>query len=59
MPMSGDYIRTGGAFGRDLGLSLLATSKIGTLRDPRDQGSDEGLVSSLRALLWCFRRAIV
>ena len=30
---------------------LLATSKSGTLWDPRDQALDGGLVSSLRALL--------
>ena len=32
-------------------LDLLATSKSGTHWEPRDQGLDGGLVSSLRALL--------
>ena len=32
-------------------LRLLATSKSGTHWEPRDQGLDGGLVSSLRALL--------
>ena len=36
---------------RHLHLVLLATSKSGTLWDPRDQALDGGLVSSLRALL--------
>ena len=42
--------RAGGSAGRP-GHSLLATSKSGTLWDPRDQALDGGLVSSLRALL--------
>ena len=39
--------------------AVLATSKNGTLLDPRDKGSDGGLVSFLRALLCSFRRSIV
>ena len=34
-----------------LNISVLATSKSGTHWEPRDQGLDGGLVSSLRALL--------
>ena len=33
------------------GIKLLATSKSGTHWEPRDQGLDGGLMSSLRALL--------
>ena len=42
--------RRNGAFPR-WARSLLATSKSGTHWEPRDQGLDGGLVSSLRALL--------
>ena len=39
--------------------SLLATGKSGTVGNPRDQGWDWGLVSSLRALLCCLLRSMV
>ena len=38
---------------------MLATSKIETLRDPRDQGLDGVIFSSLRVLLCYLRRSIV
>ena len=38
---------------------LLATRKIGTLCDPRDQAGGGWFVSSLRALLWARLRSLV